>query len=171
MTAFFDLLWECAMALVGTVAFALLFSVPRRYYLWCGLIGGAGWAAFKLIDPFWGRTAAIFCAAALVIFLSRLRAVKERCPVTIFMVAGLFPLVPGAGIYWAIYELVMDNPAAASGRGTEALTDAVAIVLGLSSFLSCRRSGLGGWRAKNRRQKDEYCTTFAIRHKISTFRP
>ena len=56
---------------------------------------------------------------------------KERCPVTIFMVAGLFPLVPGAGIYWAIYELVMDNPAAASGRGTEALTDAVAIVLGI----------------------------------------
>lgn len=131
MTALVDLLWECAMALVGTVAFALLFSVPRRYYLWCGLIGGAGWAAFKLIDPFWGRTAAIFCAAALVIFLSRLRAVKERCPVTIFMVAGLFPLVPGAGIYWAIYELVMDNPAAASGRGTEALTDAVAIVLGI----------------------------------------
>ena len=78
MTAFFDLLWECAMALVGTVAFALLFSVPRRYYLWCGLIGGAGWAAFKLIDPFWGRTAAIFCAAALVIAAQEQREINRE---------------------------------------------------------------------------------------------
>lgn len=131
MAEILDLVWECAMALVGTIAFALLFSVPRQYYLWCGLIGGAGWAAYRLLSPFWGRTAAIFCAAALVIFLSRLRAVRERCPVTIFMVAGLFPLVPGAGIYWTVYELVMDNPAAASQRGTEALTDAIAIVLGI----------------------------------------
>lgn len=131
MSLFLNLLWECAMAFLGTVAFALLFSVPRQYYLWCGLVGTAGWAAFRLISPGFGRTAAIFLAAALVVFLSRLRAVKERCPVTIFLVAGLFPLVPGAGIYWAVYELVRDNLSAASGRGTEALTDAVAIVMGI----------------------------------------
>ena len=136
MTALVDLLWECAMALVGTVAFALLFSVPRRYYLWCGLIGGAGWAAFRLIDPFWGRTAAIFCAAALVIFLSRLRAVKERCPVTIFMVAGLFPLVPGAGIYYTGYHLFMSDNSQALLKGLETIKIAVAIALGIGIVLS-----------------------------------
>lgn len=28
----------CA-AMIGTVAFSLLFGVPRKYYPWCGVIG------------------------------------------------------------------------------------------------------------------------------------
>ena len=34
---------QTLMATAGTVAFALLFGVPRRYFLFCGIIGGAGW--------------------------------------------------------------------------------------------------------------------------------
>lgn len=74
---------------------------------------------------------AAFLATVLVIILSRLCAVRERCPVTIFMVSGLFPLVPGVGIYWTIYELVMENMQGAIQRGTAALQDAIAIVLGI----------------------------------------
>ena len=74
---------------------------------------------------------AAFLATVLVIILSRLFAVRERCPVTIFMVSGLFPLVPGVGIYWTIYELVMENMDGAIQRGTAALQDAIAIVLGI----------------------------------------
>ena len=37
----------CA-AMIGTVAFSLLFGVPRKYYPWCGVIGGAGWAVYVL---------------------------------------------------------------------------------------------------------------------------
>ena len=35
-------------AMVGTVAFSLLFGVPRKYYPYCGLIGGAGWLVYSL---------------------------------------------------------------------------------------------------------------------------
>ena len=66
-----------------------------------------------------------------MILLSRLLAVREKCPVTEFMVPGLFPLVPGAGIYWTVYELVMENPSAASQRGFESFQDVIAIVLGI----------------------------------------
>ena len=31
-----------AAAAAGTVAFALLFGVPRRFFPYCGIIGGAG---------------------------------------------------------------------------------------------------------------------------------
>ena len=30
-------------AAVGTVAFSVLFSVPREHYPLCGFIGGTGW--------------------------------------------------------------------------------------------------------------------------------
>ena len=38
-------------AALGTVAFALLFGVPRKYYLYCGFIGGAGWLLYCLLEP------------------------------------------------------------------------------------------------------------------------
>lgn len=125
------LLKECIMAFAGTIAFALLFSVPKRYYPWCGAIGAAGWLVYRLALQTGNRMLAAFLATVLVIILSRLCAVRERCPVTIFMVSGLFPLVPGVGIYWTIYELVMENMEGAISRGTAALQDAIAIVIGI----------------------------------------
>ncbi len=125
------LLKECTMAFAGTIAFALLFSVPKRYYPWCGAIGAAGWLVYRLALQTGNRMLAAFLATVLVIILSRLCAVRERCPVTIFMVSGLFPLVPGVGIYWTIYELVMENMEGAISRGTAALQDAIAIVIGI----------------------------------------
>lgn len=119
------------MAFAGTIAFALLFSVPKRYYPWCGAIGAAGWLVYRLVLQTGNRMLAAFLATVLVIILSRLSAVQERCPVTIFMVSGLFPLVPGIGIYWTIYELVMENMEGAIIRGTAALQDAIAIVIGI----------------------------------------
>ena len=125
------LLKECVMAFIGTIAFALLFSVPKQYFPWCGAIGAAGWLVYRLTQQLGNRMLAAFLATVLVIILSRLIAVRKRCPVTIFMVAGLFPLVPGVGIYWTIYELVMENMEGALIRGTAALQDAIAIVIGI----------------------------------------
>lgn len=38
-------------AAVGTVAFALLFGVPRKYYFYCGLVGGGRVADLRSFDP------------------------------------------------------------------------------------------------------------------------
>ena len=84
------------------------------------IVGGFSFAAFssQLIT-------------VLVVFLSRLSAVRRHCPVTIFLIAGIFPLVPGAGIYWTAYYVVTDQLAKASDRGFQTLKIAVAIVLGI----------------------------------------
>lgn len=122
---------ECAAALIGTAAFALLFSIPKKYYFLGGGIGAAGWLTYRLLGLVCGRVIAVFLGTVAVILLSRLFAVREKCPVTEFMVPGLFPLVPGAGIYWTVYELVMENPSAASQHGFESFQDVIAIVLGI----------------------------------------
>ena len=90
------LLPEVAAAGAGTAAFAVLFHVPAAFYLRCGVIGGCGWLCYRLLMAA-GLTAipAVFCATVLVVFLSRLSAVVRRCPVTLFLVPGIFPLVPG----------------------------------------------------------------------------
>ena len=103
------LLPEVAAAGAGTAAFAVLFHVPAAFYLRCGVIGGCGWLCYRLLMAA-GLTAipAVFCATVLVVFLSRLSAVVRRCPVTLFLVPGIFPLVPGVGIYWTAYYLVTE---------------------------------------------------------------
>ena len=121
------------LAFVGTIAFALLFGVPRKYFFSCGLIGGAGWLLYEVLMAFAGATAteATFFATVLVILLSRLRAVRERCPVTVFLICGIFPLVPGAGIYWTSYYLVTAQMRLAMSSGFAAMKAAIAIVLGI----------------------------------------
>lgn len=125
------LLLELAAAVIGTVSFSLLFGVPTKYYVRCGFIGGAGWlvyslAAARLISP----VAALF-ATVVVILLSRLCAVQGRCPVTVFLISGIFPLVPGAGVYWTAYYIVTNDLDMAAQTGFTALKVAVAIVLGI----------------------------------------
>ena len=118
-------------AMIGTVSFSLLFGVPRKEYPWCGLIGGAGWAVYLLAPSWWADAAAVLAAAVVVVFLSRLAAVAKECPVTIFLISGIFPLVPGAGVYWTVYYIVTDELSLAVQNGYMAVKTAVAIVLGI----------------------------------------
>ena len=43
----------------------------------------------------------------------------------------IFPLVPGAGVYWTAYYIVTDQLRLAAGTGYTAVKVAVAIVLGI----------------------------------------
>ena len=122
---------EILAAVIGTVSFSLLFGVPRKEYPWCGLIGGAGGAVYLLAVSVWGDTGAVLAAAVVVVFLSRLAAVAKECPVTIFLISGIFPLVPGAGVYWTVYYIVTDELSLAVQHGYMAVKTAVAIVLGI----------------------------------------
>ena len=115
----------------GTVAFALLFGVPGRFYPCCGMIGGAGLLLYSLLEGRFSAAAATFFAAVLVMLLSRFFAVREKCPVTVFLISGIIPLVPGAGIYWAAYYMVTDQLAEAADAGFAAVKAVAAIVLGI----------------------------------------
>ena len=122
---------EILAAMVGTIAFSLLFGVPRKYYAYCGLIGGAGWGVYSAAGLLWAPAQSALAATIVVILLSRLAAVKERCPVTIFLISGIFPLVPGAGVYWTVYYMVTDQLYLAVQTGYTAVKVAVAIVRGI----------------------------------------
>ena len=99
---------------------------------YAGAVGAAGWLVYSLASR-WGATVAeaTFFATVLVILLSRIFAVRERCPATIFVICGIFPLVPGAGIYWTAYYLVTNQLSDALSSGFAAVKAAIALVLGI----------------------------------------
>lgn len=123
---------ELISAALGTIAFALLFGVPKRYYLWCGAIGAAGWLMYRLMQAIHvGPTFSIFFATVMVVLLSRFSAVRLKCPATVFLITGIFPLVPGARFYWAAYYLVTNQLTDFQASGFAAVKEIIAIVLGI----------------------------------------
>lgn len=139
-------------AAIGTIAFSVLFSVPVRNYPLCGLIGGVGWLVYSLLDEvaFLGPTGAAYFATVVVILFSRKAAVLQKCPATLFMIPGIFPLVPGAGIYWAAYYLVTNQLSASLASGLGALKAAFAIVLGIVTVFEIPGRFFGGLRGKKK---------------------
>ena len=117
-------------AFAGTVAFGFLFGIPRRYFGYCGLCGSVAWGVYVL--SVWGSdVVASFAATVVVTLMSRFLAVWKRCPVTVFLIAGMIPLVPGIGLYWTFYYLVTNQLEQMSATGLVAVKSACAIVLGI----------------------------------------
>lgn len=121
---------------VGTVAFSIIFNVPYKYYIWCGLTGMSGWLVYCIIYTENSVAIATFFAAVVVVLMSRVLAVYQRCPITIFLVAGIFPLIPGASVYYTAYYLVIGELSNAAHRGMLAVNIALAIVLAIVFAIS-----------------------------------
>lgn len=118
-------------ACFGTISFSVIFHVHKRYYPLCGLIGGIGWMVYLLTGRYLSVAEASFCATAVVTVCSRTCAIYKKCPVTIFLISGIFPLVPGAGIYWTAYYLITNQTLASNAAGITTIKTAFAIVLGI----------------------------------------
>lgn len=127
------ILWQCLAAFIGTFAFAILFGAPRRQYFTAGVIGAIGWVIYLMLTRLChsGSTVAIILATTIVCILSRFTAVKDKCPSTVYLLCGIFPLVPGAGIFWFTYYLVSSQFYLSASAGFTAVKGAIAIVLGI----------------------------------------
>ena len=126
---------------VGTIGFAIMYNVPKKYYIGCGVTGMAGWIVYLLVSGMNYVSAAVgsFFGAFIVVLISRMLSVKMRCPITIFLISGILPLVPGAGIYNTVYYIVTNQLTQAALKGIESLKIAFAIVMGIVIVVSIPR--------------------------------
>ena len=47
----------------------------------------------------------------------------RRCPATVFLISGIFALVPGAGLYYTAYYFIMGDNAMAVAKGEMCIRD------------------------------------------------
>ena len=123
---------EFIVAMFATISFAILFTAPRKEVVCCGLTGALGWAVYygmtqQGINSVLASLVATFCLT----ILSRAFAVIRKNPVTVYLLPGIFPLVPGAGIYYTAYYLFIGNTDMSGFKGLETLEIAGAIVFGI----------------------------------------
>lgn len=116
----------------ATLAFAVLFSAPKKQLFYCGLNGALGWITYLICMDLNGGLAMSNMIATLVLTLvARTLSAVKRNPVTIYLVPGIFPLVPGAGIYYTSYYFIMNEMSNFSKAGIDTIKVAGSIVLGI----------------------------------------
>ena len=68
--------------------------------------------------------------------LARAFAIRHKAPLTVFLLSGIFPLVPGAGIYNSAYYFLQDDRALFANAGVETLKIALMLALGIALVCS-----------------------------------
>lgn len=126
------MLIQFIVCMFATLSFAVLFAAPKSELLFCGLTGAIGWVVYLICLNYDSGTAlANLIATFALTVISRMIAAIRKNPVTVYLIAGIFPLVPGAGIYYTSYYFIMNEMAQCSKTGMETVKVAGAIVLGI----------------------------------------
>ena len=137
------------LAAAGTLSFAILFACPRRCLPYCALVGAVGWLWYELLTLLGAdaATASLLAGIPLTI-LTRVFAITQKTPVTVFLLAGIFPLVPGAGIYYTAYYFLQGEQELFASKGGETFKVALALALGIA--LVCSLPLPGGHEGKRK---------------------
>lgn len=123
---------------IATMAFAVLFQAPRRTLAVSGFIGAVGWVIFYYMrtelgcDSFYAN----LFATIVLSLLSELCARVFKQPVTVYVIPGIIPIVPGLGMYKGMNKLIENNYEAGISTLLTASMDAAAIALGMMFMAS-----------------------------------
>ncbi len=132
---------QVLVAVISTLAFAVLFHVPRQEYLYCAINGGLGWVVYKLC-LYYGFGGVVSClwATLTLTLVARILSALRKMPSTVFLLAGIFTLVPGSGVYYTAYYLIMNELSRSTAKGIETFKIAGAIVFGIIFGLALPQS-------------------------------
>ena len=128
----FDAVAPLILSFAGSASSSVLFNVPRRAILPCGIAGNVAWFGFLGFQATgMSEPAATFLAAFLVAMASEILARIMRMPTSCFSVPGVIPLVPGLYAYHATFGFVNNQYAEGSSYAIRTLLVAAAIGAGL----------------------------------------
>lgn len=119
-------------AMCATWCFAVLYSAPKRQLIYCALTGAIGWIIYLSLRRL-GYSIIIyaFVSAFFLTLAARIFAIMNKTPVTVYMVPGIFPIVPGAGIYYTAYYFFLGRMSAFSRYANQTTKSALAISFGI----------------------------------------
>ena len=130
------LLVNMVCAFLATFSFCILFNIPQKCYILGGINGMFSWMCYYLGHEPTSPAVASFLGAVVITLCARCFSEIKKCPATDFLIPGIIPLVPGAGIYYTAYYFVIGDMSMAAAKGVESLKVAFAIVVGMVFIVS-----------------------------------
>lgn len=119
----------------ASMAFGVIFHTPKKALPIVGTIGGIGWIVYRHLLMTTGNTLASAMTAGLIIgTLSGILSIILKYPTILLYIPSLIPLVPGGGMYYTMYYLIMEEMDKFGAKALE--TTLIAIALATGIFLS-----------------------------------
>lgn len=122
---------ELIACTVGCTGFALWFRVRARHVAWCALGALLTWAAYLVCFRVYPSS---FCAcvfgSVICGLYAQCMARLNKAPATVFQTVAVFPMIPGAALYYTMYGIVMADLRFAWDRGLDLVLSCFGIVLG-----------------------------------------
>ncbi|WP_138158967.1 threonine/serine exporter family protein [Peptoniphilus catoniae] len=129
-------IYQFIIVFFATIGFNLHFNCPRRAIIITSILSALVWCLFKFIIINYGNYPFASFISALVLGLSGeflARLIKK--PATISIIPGLIPMVPGAGIYYAMYYFIYGDYGESANHAINTLWISIYLALGIfSSF-------------------------------------
>ncbi|MDU6878352.1 MAG: threonine/serine exporter family protein [Clostridium botulinum] len=123
---------QILMAGVGTLGFALFFSVNKKHIAAATFGGLLSWTIYLIIYHITGSIFLGNMIASMVVCLwSELMARKLKAPTNIFMISGIIPLLPGGTLYYTMEAMLQKNKKVFIHKGLETIMITVGIVAGI----------------------------------------
>lgn len=98
---------ELAAAFFATLFFSMLFGCPRKFLFLSGLNGFIAWFTYLFVFKLTASLVfANFWATSAVAVFAQIISLKRRVPLDVFLVPGIFVLVPGATIYKMFFAFI-----------------------------------------------------------------
>jgi uncharacterized membrane protein YjjB (DUF3815 family) len=119
-------------AFFATAGFTLIFNIPHRHIFFAGFSGACGWLTFQYLQSI-AQPNVIACliASCLVAAMAEIFARIFKEASLIFVIPGILPLVPDAGMYKTMLAFLHEDIAAAAEIGTETLMLTGSIAVGI----------------------------------------
>jgi len=142
---------QCVASFIGCVGFAIVFNIHGPGVLLCALGGFLAWATYCLSHHFTGNEIlSYFLAAIISSIYSEAMARIRKCPAIAYLVVSIFPLLPGAGIYYTTSAIVRGDMVSFASKGTNTIAIAGILAVGVLMVSTIVRLW-GVWKQSNKK--------------------
>lgn len=98
--SFFDFLIPCTAAFLACMGFSLIYNIHGKNIVIASLCGAFSWGIYLIVDAFSTSLVMPYFVSGLAIALySEIAAMIFQAPITVYLIPGIIPLVPGLTIY------------------------------------------------------------------------
>lgn len=124
-------------AFLCSTMFSIILHTPLKQCIFAGISGATGWFVYSIcIELGLSNTIAPFFATLALTWLCRIFSFARKEPITSFLWTSVFPIVPGAGIYYTGYYFFMGNNNISGAMALDTIKIAIAIAIGIGIVLS-----------------------------------
>ena len=133
-----NMLVQCTACFIGCIGFAILFNIHGYGGLFCAMGGAATWLVYLIVMEMGGNDlVAYFWSSLFASAYSEIMARIRKCPAISYLVVCIFPLIPGAGVYYTMNYAVrgLNEQFATQGLHTAAIAGIIAVGILLASTI------------------------------------